>query len=96
MGANATSKRRYSLAQLELRSRGLYKGSLDGILGPETKRALEQFQRTNGLGRTALLDAQTFEALTENSGAGMGSSAPPDTEDAGSMTNSSQASGLGR
>jgi peptidoglycan hydrolase-like protein with peptidoglycan-binding domain len=83
-------------AQLELHNRGLYKGSLNGILGPQTKRALEQFQRTNGLGRTASLDAQTFDALTENSGAGTGPSAPPDTEGAGSMTNSSQASGLGR
>jgi peptidoglycan hydrolase-like protein with peptidoglycan-binding domain len=51
-------------AQVELRDRGLYQGSLDGILGPETKRALSQFQRINGLGRTALLDTQTWEALT--------------------------------
>jgi peptidoglycan hydrolase-like protein with peptidoglycan-binding domain len=30
-------------AQLELRNRGLYRGSLDGILGPETRRAVRQF-----------------------------------------------------
>jgi peptidoglycan hydrolase-like protein with peptidoglycan-binding domain len=54
-------------AQVELRVRGLYNGSLDGILGPETKRALSQFQQMNGLGRTASLDAQTWEALTGNS-----------------------------
>ena len=53
--------------QVELRVRGLYNGSLDGILGPETKRALSQFQQMNGLGRTASLDAQTWEALTGNS-----------------------------
>ena len=51
-------------AQVELRYRGLYKGSLDGIVGPGTKRALSQFQKINGLGRTASLDAQTWEALT--------------------------------
>jgi N-acetylmuramoyl-L-alanine amidase len=51
-------------AQVELRYRGLYKGSLDGIVGPETKRALSQFQKMNGLGPTASLDAQTWEALT--------------------------------
>jgi peptidoglycan hydrolase-like protein with peptidoglycan-binding domain len=54
-------------AQVELRVRGLYQGSLDGILGPETKRALSQFQQINGLGRTASLDAQTWEALTGHS-----------------------------
>jgi hypothetical protein len=51
-------------AQVELRYRGLYQGSLDGVVGPETKRALHQFQKINGLGRTASLDAQTWEALT--------------------------------
>jgi peptidoglycan hydrolase-like protein with peptidoglycan-binding domain len=51
-------------AQVELRHRGLYKGSLDGIVGPGTKRALSQFQKMNGLGPTASLDAQTWEALT--------------------------------
>ena len=53
-------------AQVELRVRGLYQGSLDGILGPETKRAISQFQRIKGLGPTASLDAQTWEALTGN------------------------------
>lgn len=79
-------------AQVELRERGLYQGSLDGILGPETKRALSQFQKTNGLEATALLDAQTWEALTSSSGFGEGSSTP-DTQ---SNTNSSAASDLGR
>ena len=51
-------------AQVELRYRGLYQGSLDGVVGPETRRALSHFQKINGLGRTASLDAQTWEALT--------------------------------
>ena len=51
-------------AQVELRYRGLYQGSLDGVVGPETQRALSQFQKINGLGRTATLDAQTWGALT--------------------------------
>ena len=51
-------------AQVELRYRGFYQGSLDGVVGPETKRALGQFQKINGLGRTVSLDAQTWEALT--------------------------------
>lgn len=53
-------------AQVELRVRGLYQGSLDGILGPETKRALSRFQQIKGLGPTASLDAQTWESLTGN------------------------------
>ena len=51
-------------AQVELRYRGLYQGSLDGVVGPETKRALSQFQKINGLGPSESLDAQTWEALT--------------------------------
>jgi hypothetical protein len=83
-------------AQVELRNRALYEGSLDGILGPETKRALRRFQRKNGLGETASLDAQTWEALTGNTAVGLGTSMPSDAETTtGSMTNS-PASNLGR
>jgi len=80
-------------AQLELRHRGLYRGSLDGILGPETTRALSQFQTINGLGRTASLDPQTWETLTGNPSIGEGSSTPDSNS---MMTNSSAASDLGR
>jgi peptidoglycan hydrolase-like protein with peptidoglycan-binding domain len=81
-------------AQVELRYRGLYKGSLDGVLGPETKHALDQFQKNNGLGRTAALDARTWEALTGNSEIAQGSSMPAN-DHADPMTNSS-ASGWGK
>ena len=64
MTGDALRKDDIRWAQVELRDKGLYKGSLDGILGPETKRALGQFQKNNGMGRTASLDAQTWEALT--------------------------------
>src|SRR5215470_2699827 len=37
-------------AQLELRNMGRYNGSLDGVVGPETKRALAGFQRVTALG----------------------------------------------
>jgi peptidoglycan hydrolase-like protein with peptidoglycan-binding domain len=83
-------------AQVELRYRGLYKGSLDGVLGPETKRALARFQTNNGMGQTASLDAQTWEALTGTPGIGQGSSTPPDSDRAGTMTNSSTASHWGK
>ncbi len=60
-------------AQLELRRRGLYQGSLDGVVGPQTQRGLSQFQKIAGLGPTASLDAQTWKALT-------GSGVPPIAE----------------
>ena len=84
-------------AQLELRNRGLYQGSLDGVLGPETKRALDQFQGANGLDRTASLDAQTWEALIGDTGGAQGSSRPPSGADhAPPGGNSSAASNWGR
>jgi peptidoglycan hydrolase-like protein with peptidoglycan-binding domain len=61
-------------AQLELRNMGLYKGSLDGVVGPESKRGLEQFQKNNGLDRTARLDGQTMVSLLGNIGINQGSS----------------------
>ena len=79
-------------AQLELRNKGLYHGSLDGVVGPETKRAIDQFQRNNGLSRTAVLDAQTFDALTGYPGIGQGSSTSPETKP---MTKPSGSSNLG-
>jgi peptidoglycan hydrolase-like protein with peptidoglycan-binding domain len=82
-------------AQVELRFMGLYKGSLDGIAGPETKQAIEQFQRNNGLERTATLDPKTLDALLGNSGIGYGSSMPPDAERARSNTSRSDSSNSG-
>ena len=81
-------------AQVELHMMGLYNGSLDGVVGPETKRSLAEFQKTNGLTRTATLDQQTADALIGNNGIGQGSSPPP-TSAAGSMTNSSGTSDFG-
>lgn len=83
-------------AQAELRYRGLYQGSLDGVLGPETKRALARFQTNNGLSQTASLDAQTWEALTGTPDIGQGSSMPTDSDRAGTTTNSSNESHWGK
>src|SRR6516162_1073614 len=76
-------------AQLELRNMGLYAGSLDGIVGPETKQALDQFQRNKGLKQTATLDPRTLDALIGNVGNGYGSSKSKDAEGAKSMANRS-------
>ena len=65
-------------AQVELRMIGLYKGSLDGVAGRETKRALLEFQTRNGLVRTATLDQQTADALIGHTGVGQGSGGSSD------------------
>ena len=81
--------------QMELHTMGLYSGSLDGVIGPETKQALLGFQESNGLERTATLDQQTADALFGNPGVGEGSSMPPKGAGAGSMTSSSGTSNFG-
>jgi peptidoglycan hydrolase-like protein with peptidoglycan-binding domain len=82
-------------AQVELRTLGLYSASLDGVIGPETKRALAEFQKANGLKQTATLDQQTADALIGNIGIGQGSSVPPKAPGARPMTNSSGTSDFG-
>jgi peptidoglycan hydrolase-like protein with peptidoglycan-binding domain len=74
---------------------GLYDGSLDGVVGPETKQALLGFQKSNGLERTATLDQQTADELIGNTGVGEGSSMPPKGTGGGSMTNSADTSNFG-
>ena len=73
----------------ELRNLGLYNDSLDGVIGPETKRALAAFQKANGLNQTATLDEPTANALIGDTGIGQGSGMPPKAPGAIPMTNSS-------
>jgi peptidoglycan hydrolase-like protein with peptidoglycan-binding domain len=64
-------------AQQQLKSDGLYKGALDGIMGHRTRLAIARFQQKNGLPRTARLDQRTLDRLTGGSQAvGVGSSMP--------------------
>jgi peptidoglycan hydrolase-like protein with peptidoglycan-binding domain len=51
-------------AQVKLRMNGFYDGSLDGVVGLETKRAILGFQKSNSLEPTGRLDQQTADALT--------------------------------
>src|SRR5215469_10369026 len=82
-------------AQVELHYKGLYNGSLDGEIGPQTKRALALFQKSNGLERTARLDQQTADVLIGNTEIGQGSSVPPRAAGSASITNSSGTSDFG-
>jgi peptidoglycan hydrolase-like protein with peptidoglycan-binding domain len=95
LDATNLSKDDIRWAQVELHTIGLYNGSLDGIIGPETTRALLEFQKSNGLERTARLDQHTADVLIGGPGVGQGSGMPPKGAGTGSMTNSSGASDFG-
>jgi peptidoglycan hydrolase-like protein with peptidoglycan-binding domain len=50
-------------AQRELQREGLYRGPIDGILGPETRQAIAGYQAREGLQQTATLDQDTVERM---------------------------------
>lgn len=50
-------------AQVELMDKGFYKGDIDGILGPQTKAAIIDFQKSKNLPQTGALDDATLTAL---------------------------------
>jgi peptidoglycan hydrolase-like protein with peptidoglycan-binding domain len=93
---DATSPRDIRQAQQQLKQQGLYKGRVDGKMGPETAEAVSKFQEKNGLPQNSQLDQQTIAKLGGGaSGTGMstngsGSSTPP-----ASMSPSTSSPGAG-
>jgi peptidoglycan hydrolase-like protein with peptidoglycan-binding domain len=65
-GAAQVSPATVKEVQQQLKSDGLYKGPVDGRLGPETRAAVRQFQQKNGLKTTAMLDHETLQRLLNN------------------------------
>lgn len=55
-------------AQTDLKHQGLYHGRIDGIIGPQTERALTAYQKKEGLPQTAALDQATIKKLNLNGG----------------------------
>ena len=49
--------------QTALKNAGLYQGSIDGKLGPASKRAIEAFQKNNGLKVDGKVGSKTWAAL---------------------------------
>src|SRR6266403_1066490 len=49
--------------QAELQQMGYYKGEVDGLLGPLTRRALTAYQADQGLTQTAAIDEPTLDSL---------------------------------
>src|SRR6201999_1081068 len=50
-------------AQRELAKLGYYHGAADGVIGPETEKAVRWFQSVDKLPVTGQLDDQTLQAL---------------------------------
>jgi Putative peptidoglycan binding domain len=49
--------------QSALKEEGYYQGDIDGILGPQTRAALAEYQSAQGLEPTGLVDEPTLESL---------------------------------
>ena len=70
------SRQKIKTAQQELKADGLYKGKVDGLFGPRTRKAVARFQQRNNLRRTATLNRRTLDRLSGNQAVGVGSSQP--------------------
>src|SRR4051812_32570608 len=69
--------------QQQLKGAGLYRGSVDGEMGPETKQAISQFQQQHGLNQTGVVDQQTLSALSSNQGGAGSSMSTPGAQPSG-------------
>ncbi len=49
--------------QTALQQQGYYQGEVDGLLGPQTRAAIADYQRANGLTETAAVDQPTLQSL---------------------------------
>ncbi|MGE5309420.1 MAG: peptidoglycan-binding domain-containing protein [Deltaproteobacteria bacterium] len=50
--------------QLALKNAGFYSGNVDGKLGPMSKKAIEDFQKANGLNADGKVGPKTWAALS--------------------------------
>ena len=61
--ANLTPDRVIVNVQIALRDQGYYAGSVDGMIGPETRTALAAYQADQGLAVTSAIDSPTLATL---------------------------------
>ncbi|MCX5693708.1 MAG: peptidoglycan-binding domain-containing protein [Candidatus Omnitrophica bacterium] len=53
--------------QTALKNAGFYTGNVDGKIGPKSKKAIEEFQKANGLKVDGKVGPKTWEALSKSS-----------------------------
>lgn len=68
-GYNSSSEESVAAAQDRLAQAGYYHGRIDGVSGPETRRALLRYQADHGLGATGYLTMETRQSLGIRQGA---------------------------
>jgi len=59
------SKDRVKQIQSALKKANFYKGEIDGNIGPQTKRAIEAFQKSKGLNPDGVVGPKTWEGLNK-------------------------------
>ncbi|HEX5734245.1 MAG TPA: peptidoglycan-binding protein [Blastocatellia bacterium] len=62
-GTVLTSSDAIRSAQMVLRDRGYYNGTISGVMNPQTRNAIRNFQRDRNLSETGELDLRTAQAL---------------------------------
>jgi peptidoglycan hydrolase-like protein with peptidoglycan-binding domain len=82
-------------AQEALQDQGLYKGQVDGKMGPQTKHAIAQFQKQKGLKQTAQLDQPTMNDLQNGSMSGSDNSSSSPNGNPGDNSGSGAHPGMG-
>jgi peptidoglycan hydrolase-like protein with peptidoglycan-binding domain len=60
---SGTSPEQIKEMQRQLAARNLYTGKIDGVVGSQTQKALENFQTQQGMTATGQLDSRTADAL---------------------------------
>lgn len=75
VGAGASNEQ-LRAAQEALKKHGMYEGEVDGIMGPKTRAAIQEFQKNEGLEATGRLDQQTLSRLGVEEG-GTPAASPP-------------------
>jgi peptidoglycan hydrolase-like protein with peptidoglycan-binding domain len=55
--------------QTALKNAGFYTGNIDGKIGPKSKKAIEEFQKANGLKADGKVGAKTWEAMSKHTSA---------------------------
>lgn len=61
--ASATSREEAKTVQKSLSDKGFYSGPIDGLVGPQTRAGIRQYQESEGLPVTGRLDADTAGKL---------------------------------
>lgn len=56
-------KDRKKQIQIALQKAGFYKGKIDGKIGPQTRQAIREFQKSKGLRVDGVMDSKTWEEL---------------------------------